>query len=78
MADGPHAAIIITVPLDGITRGTTRRKRSTLTYDLHSQEIRGLEEYTEYVVQVLGYTIKDGNYSAPFIVRTGEGGKYQY
>lgn len=67
---GPNSAKIITVSLDSYTRS----RRAAVTYDLHSQEIIGLEEYTDYVVQILGYTIADGQYSPPFNVRTAEAG----
>ena len=62
---------IITVRLD-----SSRKRRATeLSYDLHNKEIVGLEKFTEYKIQVLGYTVKEGNFSAPFIVRTAEDGK---
>ena len=37
----------------------------------------GLDKYTDYVIQILGYTIADGVYSEPLIVRTAEDGMLQ-
>ena len=71
MDEGPSTAKIITVTLDNYT---SRKRRAAVMYDLHSQEIRGLEEYTDYIIQILGYTVKDGQYSPPFTVRTAEAG----
>ena len=71
MDEGPSTAKIITVTLDNYT---SRKRRAAVTYDLYSQEIRGLEEYTDYIIQILGYTVKDGQYSPPFTVRTAEAG----
>ena len=71
LLEGPNTSKIITVPLESYTR-----KKRAVTYNLHSREIMGLDEYTEYVVQILGYTIEDGEYSSPFKVRTAEAGKW--
>ena len=71
MDEGPSTAKIITVTLDNYT---SRKRRAAVMYDLYSQEIRGLEEYTDYIIQILGYTVKDGQYSPPFTVRTAEAG----
>ena len=62
---------IITVKLD-----SCRKRRATeLSYNVHDQEIKNLQKYTWDKIQVLGYTVKDGNFSAPIFVRTAEDGK---
>ena len=71
--EGPSTARILTVDLPG--RNTRERRAVEVKYDFHSQEIQGLNKFTEYVVQILGYTTRDGNYSDPIYVRTGEDGK---
>ncbi|XP_048579577.1 uncharacterized protein LOC5515780 isoform X2 [Nematostella vectensis] len=48
------------------------RSRREASFDQHSKTITGLKPYTEYVVQVLGHTIKDGVYSDPITVTTAE------
>ncbi|EDO43824.1 predicted protein, partial [Nematostella vectensis] len=50
------------------------RSRREASFDQHSKTITGLKPYTEYVVQVLGHTIKDGVYSDPITVTTAEDG----
>jgi len=39
-------------------------------------DVSGLEKYTEYIIQVLAYTIKDGPWSNETKTRTLEDGKY--
>jgi len=40
--------------------------------------VTDLEKYTEYIFQVLAYTIKDGSWSEQVIRRTKEDGVYEF
>lgn len=70
---GPSTAQTVTVMIPH-SEHQRKRRMVEVTYDFHSQEITGLEVYTDYVIQILGYTNQDGIYSNPLRVRTGEDG----
>ncbi|XP_031573985.1 uncharacterized protein LOC116307805 [Actinia tenebrosa] len=49
-----------------------RRRRREIAIDEHSQTITGLKKFTEYGVQLYGYTIKEGPLSPVVYVKTAE------
>lgn len=52
-----------------------RRRRREVAIDEHTQTITGLKKFTEYGVQLYGYTIKEGPLSPVVYVKTAEDGK---
>ena len=49
--------------------------RKTVNSSTHWVELTGLKPQTKYEVQVLAFTIRDGNYSESVIVTTRKGRK---